>query len=59
MSWQINKAPPFSGLVINEGTKPIGEHAVSLKANGLGAGLYTYTIIAGNFQETKQMIISK
>ncbi|MEA1875420.1 MAG: T9SS type A sorting domain-containing protein [Bacteroidota bacterium] len=46
-------------MVINEGTKPLGEHSVSLKANGLGAGLYTYTIIAGDFQDTKQMVISK
>ncbi|MEA1877227.1 MAG: T9SS type A sorting domain-containing protein, partial [Bacteroidota bacterium] len=46
-------------MVINEGMKPPGEHSVSLKAMELGAGIYTYTIIAGDFQETKQMIISK
>ncbi|MEA1876011.1 MAG: T9SS type A sorting domain-containing protein [Bacteroidota bacterium] len=46
-------------MVINEGMKPPGEHSVSLKVMELGAGLYTYTIIAGDLQETKQMIVSK
>ncbi|MBT3749174.1 MAG: T9SS type A sorting domain-containing protein [Bacteroidetes bacterium] len=45
--------------VINEGLRPIGEHSFTLKAMELGAGLYTYTIIAGNIRETKQMIISR
>ena len=46
-------------MVINEGMRSPGKQSVSLKTNGLGAGLYTYTIIAGDSQETKQMIISK
>ena len=46
-------------MVVNEGMRSIGKHSVQLKAKELGVGLYTYTVIAGDFQKTKQMVISK
>lgn len=43
----------------NEGFKPAGRHTFSLRAAGLEAGLYLYTIRAGNYTETKRMTVSR
>ena len=42
-----------------EGNRPAGENSCQLNAQYLVPGLYTYTLIADNFRETKQMIVSK
>jgi len=44
-------------LDCKEGFKPAGKHSVTLDAAGLDAGIYYYTLKAGQFRETKQMVI--
>jgi hypothetical protein len=44
--------------LVNE-EKPSGTYEVSFDAKGLSTGIYFYTINAGNFVETKKMILMK
>ncbi|MBT7092619.1 MAG: T9SS type A sorting domain-containing protein [Bacteroidetes bacterium] len=44
-------------IFLNEGTKPAGNHNVMINANDLHSGMYFYTVKAGQFTETKQMVI--
>ena len=46
-------------LMIEEGNKPAGQHTYTLNAQDFEAGVYFYTLTAGQFTETKRMIISK
>ncbi len=39
--------------------KPAGNYKVDFSANGLTSGIYFYTLTAGNFKETKKMILMK
>jgi hypothetical protein len=41
----------------SEGKLPAGKHSLTLDAAGLDAGIYFYTLRAGQFKETKQMIV--
>ena len=43
--------------ILNEGIKPAGKHSVVFSRNGLEAGLYFYTLKAGEKQTTKRMTI--
>ncbi len=45
-------------MQIDEGTQPAGQHNFVLNATQLEAGVYFYTLKAGQFQETKRMIIN-
>ncbi len=40
-----------------EGYRPAGKHSITLDAAGLDAGIYFYTLKAGQFKETKQMVV--
>ncbi|TSA39083.1 MAG: T9SS C-terminal target domain-containing protein [Porphyromonadaceae bacterium] len=40
-----------------EGFKPAGKHSMTLDAAGLEAGIYYYSLKAGQFKQTKQMVI--
>lgn len=40
-----------------EGFKPAGKHSIKLDAAGLDAGIYFYTLKAGQFKQTRQMVI--
>jgi hypothetical protein len=42
---------------INEGVKPTGNHSVRLNVENLGAGIYTYTVVAGSSVMTKEMMV--
>jgi hypothetical protein len=42
---------------INEGHQPAGKHNIRIKGEKLEAGIYYYTIRAGAFVETKQMVV--
>ena len=44
-------------LSMNEGQQPAGKHMASITASDLEAGLYFYTLKAGNFSETKRMVV--
>lgn len=44
-------------LEISKGYLPVGIHNIILKADGLGPGLYFYTVNAGEFSVTKKMIV--
>jgi hypothetical protein len=43
----------------NEGFVPAGHHTFRLNAGDLEAGIYFYTIKAGSFVQTKQMVITQ
>ncbi len=43
----------------NEGMIPAGKHTYTLQSQDLEAGIYFYTIKAGNFVQTKQMVVTK
>ena len=42
--------------LVNE-YKPAGSYEVNYNASGLTSGIYFYQITAGNFKETKKMIL--
>ncbi|HEU0085896.1 MAG TPA: T9SS type A sorting domain-containing protein [Candidatus Paceibacterota bacterium] len=44
--------------LVNE-EKPAGKHEVKFDATSLSSGLYIYKIVAGNFIETKKMVLMK
>jgi hypothetical protein len=46
-------------MALEEGHKAAGSHKVSLNADDLDAGIYFYTLSAGEFTQTKRMIVSK
>ena len=46
-------------LEFKEGNKPAGKHSLEVNAASLEAGIYFYTIKAGNFTDTKRMVISE
>ena len=45
-------------MLVEEGNKSAGHHTYLLQADKLEAGVYFYTLKAGNFVQTKRMIIS-
>jgi hypothetical protein len=45
-------------LTQNEGFVPAGKHQFNLNAGSLDAGIYFYTIKAGSFVQTKQMVVN-
>lgn len=46
-------------MTIDEGHKTAGTYTCSINAKDLKAGIYFYTLKAGQFEETKRMIVSK
>ncbi len=46
-------------MEVNKGMMPAGKHTYTLETNNLDAGAYFYTLRAGNFVQTKQMVITK
>lgn len=44
-------------MEVNNGMMPAGKHTYSLSTSGLDAGVYFYTLKAGSFVQTKQMVI--
>ncbi len=40
-----------------EGFQPAGKHTMTIDAAGLDSGIYFYTLKAGQFKQTKQMVI--
>ena len=46
-------------MEFNEGNMPAGKHTFKLESGSLEAGIYIYTIRAGNFVQTKQMVVTK
>ena len=44
-------------LNFNEGNLPAGKHSLQVNTENLEAGVYFYTLKAGNFVETKRMIV--
>ncbi|MCI0473910.1 MAG: T9SS type A sorting domain-containing protein, partial [Ignavibacteria bacterium] len=46
------------GTLVNEHLSP-GTYSVKWNASGFSSGIYFYTLIAGNFKETKRMILIK
>lgn len=43
--------------VLERGFKPIGEHEVTFDATGLPSGVYFYTLTAGDFAQTRKMVV--
>jgi hypothetical protein len=43
---------------INQGMKPAGKHTFTLETSNLEAGVYFYTLQAGSFTQTKQMVVN-
>lgn len=46
-------------LQYNKGQKPAGRHTMEINTESLKAGVYFYTLKAGNFVDTKRMIVAK
>jgi len=46
-------------MTINEGNKPAGKHNASINTENLESGIYFYTLTAGNYSETKRMVVAK
>jgi hypothetical protein len=46
-------------MEIKEGYKPSGQHNLKIDAVNLQSGVYFYTLRAGSFTETKQMVIAQ
>jgi hypothetical protein len=44
-------------MEVNEGLMPAGKHTFNLSSASLQPGVYFYTLRAGDFKETKQMVI--
>jgi hypothetical protein len=44
---------------LNQGFQPAGKHNARIDASGLDAGIYLYTLNAGDYRETKRMTVSK
>jgi len=45
-------------LLVNE-EKPAGLYSVNFDASNLASGIYFYSVSAGNFSQTKKMILAK
>ena len=43
--------------VLENGFKPIGEYEVTLDATGLPSGVYFYTLSAGDFTQTRKIVV--
>ncbi|MFH2094405.1 MAG: T9SS type A sorting domain-containing protein [Bacteroidota bacterium] len=46
-------------MVIDEGRKTAGTHFTQISANELTGGIYYYTLKAGDFKETRKMVVVK
>jgi len=44
-------------MELNQGTMPAGKHTIELETSGLEAGVYFYTLQAGNQAKTRQLVI--
>jgi hypothetical protein len=44
-------------MEMNKGVMPAGKHTVELETGNLEAGIYFYTMRAGNFIKTKQLVV--
>ncbi len=44
-------------LSMDEGQKPAGKHSSIIHADALDSGVYFYSLSAGNFKETKKMVV--
>ena len=44
-------------LQFNEGNRPAGKHSLQVNTESLEAGVYFYTLKAGNFVDTKRMVV--
>jgi hypothetical protein len=44
-------------MEVSQGQMPVGKHTVTLQTTGLEAGAYFYTLRAGGFTQTRQMVI--
>jgi hypothetical protein len=52
--------PDPAGRTVSElasGTKPSGQHEVTFDATGLPSGIYFYRLEAGDYVETKQIVV--
>lgn len=46
-------------MMIDQGRKPAGTHTYMVNAQNLESGIYFYTLKAGQYEETKRMIVSR
>ena len=45
--------------IVADGFKKAGTHWIKYDASSLPSGIYFYTLTAGNFKETKKMLLVK
>jgi hypothetical protein len=45
--------------VLEDGVRPAGEHSVEWNARGLASGVYFYRLVAGDFVQTKKMVLMR
>ncbi|MEA1875945.1 MAG: T9SS type A sorting domain-containing protein, partial [Bacteroidota bacterium] len=46
-------------MLVDQGRKPAGTHTYMVNAQSLESGIYFYTLKAGQYEETKRMIVSR
>ncbi len=46
-------------MVVNKGMMPAGKHSLTLETGNLEAGIYFYTLRAGGFVQTRQLMIAR
>ncbi len=56
---EINDFTGRTVLMIQEGNLPAGKHNIRVSTGNLDPGVYFYTLKAGEFVNTKHIIISK
>ena len=59
VSIEVTDMTGRSVLLIDQGRMPAGTHTFNVDAQNLESGIYFYTLKAGQFEETKRMIVSK
>jgi len=54
-----NVAGQQVGILVDDEYRSAGTHEVAWKANGQAGGIYFYRLLAGDYAETRRMVLAK
>ena len=57
VSFEVFDVTGSKVMELNEGVKTAGNHSIQINASNLNAGVYYYSVIAGDKRITKKMIV--